>query len=106
MDLDANTINLILALVGFLIMFGYLGGIGINKPRGMSTKTWCAGYLGVAIVFDVLAVIGMAFGQLWLTYLLVGLAAGASTGLALHVAHHITEENEHDHDEKVSIMGL
>jgi uncharacterized membrane protein YuzA (DUF378 family) len=106
LDLDVNTINLILALAGFLVMFGYLGGIGINKPRGMSMKTWCAGYLGIAIVFDVLAVIGMVFSYTWLTYLLVGLAAGASTGLALHVAHHISEENEHDHSDKVSIMGL
>jgi uncharacterized membrane protein YuzA (DUF378 family) len=106
LDLDANTINLILALVGFLVMFGYLGGIGINKPRGMSMKTWCAGYLGIAIVFDVLAVIGMVFSYTWLTYLLVGLAAGASTGLALHVAHHISEENEHEHGDKVSIMGI
>ena len=108
MDIDANMINLILALVGFLIMFGYLGGIGINKPRGMSMKTWCAGYLGIAIVFDVLAVIGMVFGYAWLTYLLVGLAAGASTGLAFHVAHHISEENEHEHehDGTMSMMGM
>ncbi len=108
MDIDANMINLILALVGFLIMFGYLGGIGINKPRGMSMKTWCAGYLGIAIVFDVLAVIGMVFGYAWLTYLLVGLAAGASTGLAFHVAHHISEENEHEHehDGTMKMMGM
>jgi hypothetical protein len=108
LDIDANMINLILALVGFLIMFGYLGGIGINKPRGMSMKTWCAGYLAMAIVFDVLAVIGMAFGYTWLTYLLVGLAAGASTGLGLHVWHHITEENDHDHnhDGPMSMMGM
>ena len=103
MDLDANTINLIIALVGFIILFGYLGVIGINKPRGMSMKMWCGGYLAVAIVFDVLAVIGLVFGYTWLTYLLVGLAAGASTGLALHVAHHISEENEHEHQ---NIMGF
>ncbi len=101
MDLDANIINLILALVGFLIMLGYLGGIGINKPRGMSVKTWCIGYLGIAIVFDILAIIGLVFGQTWLTYLLVGLSAGAATGLALHVMHHINEENENP-----TIMGI
>lgn len=108
MDIDANMINLIIALVGFIIMFGYLGGIGINKPRGMSNKTWCAGYLAMAIVFDVLAVVGMVFGYTWLTYLLVGLAAGASTGLGLHVWHHITEENDHDHDHDgpMSMMGM
>jgi len=108
LDLDANTINLIIALLGFIIMFGYLGIIGINKPRGMSMKTWCAGYLAMAIVFDVLAVGGLVFGYNWLTYLLVGLAAGASTGLGLHVAHHISEESEHehDHDDPMSMMGL
>jgi uncharacterized membrane protein YuzA (DUF378 family) len=71
----------------------------------MSMKTWCAGYLAIAIVFDVLAIIGMAFGYTWLTYLLVGLAAGASTGLAFHVAHHITEENDHEHEHN-PIMGM
>ena len=101
LDLDANLINLILALVGFLIMLGYLGGIGINKPRGMSVKTWCVGYLAIAIVFDILAVVGMIFGYTWLTYLLVGLSAGAATGLALHVMHHINEEGENP-----TIMGM
>jgi hypothetical protein len=33
----------------------------------------------------------------WLTYLLLGLSAGAATGLAIHVAHHISEE---DHTEE------
>ena len=85
----------IFALIGFLIMFGFLGGIGINKPRGMSVKMWCAGYLGVALVFDVLVVLGL-IGQIALvTDLLLGLSAGAATGLALHVMHHINEEGEH-----------
>ena len=108
MALDPYIINLLLALIGFITMFGYLGGIGINKPRGMSMKTWCGGYLAMAIIFDVLAVIGMVFGYTWLTYLLIGLAAGASTGLGLHVWHHITEENENDHDhgDPMSIMGM
>ncbi len=82
-------------------MMGYLGGIGINKPRGMSVKMWCVGYLAVALVFDVFAVIGLIGGYTWLTYLLVGLSAGAATGLALHVMHHINEENENP-----TIMGM
>ncbi len=90
----------IFALIGFLIMFGFLGGIGINKPRGMSVKMWCAGYLGVALVFDALVVLGL-IGQIALvTDLLLGLSAGAATGLALHVMHHINEEGEHP-----TIMG-
>jgi hypothetical protein len=90
----------IYALVGFLIMLGVLGGIGINKPRGMSVKMWCIGYLVVALVFDVLVVLGLV-GQLsWLNNLLLGLSAGAATGLAIHVMHHINEEDAHP-----TIMG-
>jgi hypothetical protein len=91
----------IYALVGFLIMFGFLGGIGIEKPRGMSMKMWCVGYLAVAVVFDVLVVGGLIGNFAWLNDLLIGLSAGAATGLAFHVMHHINEENEHP-----TIMGL
>ena len=95
------TFDAIFALIGFLISFGYLVGIGINKPRGMSVKTWCFGYLGMSIVFDALVIIALAGEPRfnWLTNLLIGLSAGAATGLALHVAHHISEEDEHDHSE-------
>lgn len=94
-------LNLIFALVGFAVMMGLLGGIGINKPRGMSVKMWCVGYLAVAIGFDVMVVLGLV-GQIdWLNNLLIGLSAGAATGLAIHVMHHINEENENP-----TIMGL
>jgi hypothetical protein len=96
------TLDWIYALIGFIIMFGILAGIGINKPRGMSVKTWCFGYLGVAVGFDILAVIALigASQFAWLMNMLVGLSAGAATGLALHVAHHITEEDEHEHGQE------
>jgi hypothetical protein len=84
------------ALVGFLIMFGMLGGIGINKPRGMSVKMWCVGYLAVALGFDIMVVLGLVGQFAWLNNLLIGLSAGAATGLAIHVMHHISEEDEHD----------
>jgi hypothetical protein len=87
--------NLVYALVGFLIMLGILGGIGINKPRGMSVKMWCVGYLAVAIGFDIIVVVGLVGQYVWLTNLLLGLSAGAATGLAIHVMHHINEEGEH-----------
>ncbi len=90
----------IYALVGFLIMFGVLGGIGIEKPRGMSMKMWCVGYLAVAVVFDVLVVFGLVENYAPLNDLLIGLSAGAATGLALHVMHHIKDENAHP-----TIMG-
>jgi hypothetical protein len=88
------------ALIGFLIMLGMLGGIGINKPRGMSVKMWCVGYLAVALGFDALVVLGLVGQYSWLTNLLVGLSAGAATGLAIHVMHHINEE-----DVNPTIMG-
>lgn len=87
--------DLVYALIGFIIMFGILGGIGINKPRGMSVKMWCVGYLGVAVGFDILVIIGLLSNIAPLINLLIGLAAGAATGLALHVMHHIDEEGEH-----------
>ena len=90
----------IYALIGFLIMFGVLGGIGIEKPRGMSVKMWCVGYLVVALVFDVLVVLGLVGHYAPLNNLLIGLSAGAATGLAIHVMHHINEEDAHP-----TIMG-
>ena len=81
-------------------MFGVLGGIGIEKPRGMSVKMWCIGYLIVALVFDALVVLGLVGDYAFLNDLLIGLAAGAATGLAIHVMHHINEEDAHP-----TIMG-
>ena len=92
--------DVIYALVGFLIMFGILVGIGINQPRGKtSLKTWCYGYLAISVVFDLLVVIALInqTAYAWLVELLLGLSAGSATGLAIHVAHHITEV---DHEEE------
>jgi hypothetical protein len=87
------SLDWIYTLIGFLIMLGLLGGIGINKPRGMSVKMWCVGYLAVALGFDVLVVLGLVGNYAPLNNLLLGLSAGAATGLAIHVMHHINEEN-------------
>jgi len=100
---------LIYALIGFLIMFGVLVGIGINQPRGTSIKTWCYGYLAIALIFDVLVVVGLIYQYASLVNLLLGLSAGAATGLAIHVAHHISEEDGHDEktkEEKASMFGF
>jgi len=102
---------LIYALIGFLIMFSVLVGIGINQPRGISVKTWCYGYLAIALVFDALVVVGLIYQNELLIQLLLGLSAGSATGLAIHVAHHISEENEHEHDgegkeKKFSMFGF
>jgi hypothetical protein len=100
----------IYALIGFLIMFGVLVGIGINQPRGTSMKTWCYGYLAISIIFDVLVVLALvnASQYVWLNNLLLGLSAGAATGLGIHVAHHISEEGEEGAEKKkeMSIFGF
>jgi len=102
----------IYALIGFLIMLGVLVGIGINQPRGTSVKTWCYGYLAIAVVFDLLVVFALLNGAqyVWLINLLLGLSAGAATGLAIHVAHHISEEGEHgeesDKKKEKSLFGF
>ncbi|HEX9863078.1 MAG TPA: hypothetical protein VGB11_07345, partial [Candidatus Bathyarchaeia archaeon] len=89
-----------------------LVGIGINQPRGTSVKTWCYGYLAIAVVFDLLVVFALLNGAqyVWLINLLLGLSAGAATGLAIHVAHHISEEGEHgeesDKKKEKSLFGF
>jgi ABC-type thiamin/hydroxymethylpyrimidine transport system permease subunit len=90
----------VFALIGFLIMFGMLAGIGINQPRGTSVKMWCYGYLAISIGFDLLVVLVLVNTSqyVWLTNLLLGLSAGAATGLGIHVAHHISEEGEDSED--------
>ena len=98
-------------LIGFLIMFVVLVGIGINQPRGTSVKTWCYGYLTIALIFDALVVVGLIYQNESLIQFLLGLSAGAATGLAIHVAHHIIEEDEHKHDgetkeRKPSLFGF
>ena len=92
----------VFALIGFLIMFGMLAGIGINQPRGTSIKMWCYGYLAIAVGFDLLVVLVLINSSqyVWLTDLLLGLSAGAATGLGIHVAHHISEEGEHEEGAK------
>lgn len=87
--------QVIYALIGFIVMLVVLVGIGINQPRGTSIKTWCYGYLAISVVFDILVVFALLYQVGWLTELLLGLSAGAATGLAIHVAHHISEEGEH-----------
>ncbi|MBT0160119.1 hypothetical protein G4O51_09055 [Candidatus Bathyarchaeota archaeon A05DMB-2] len=102
----------IYALIGFLIMFGVLVGIGINQPRGTSIKTWCYGYLTISIIFDALVILALANASqyVWLNNLLLGLSAGAATGLGIHVAHHISEEGEHqegaEKKKETSIFGF
>ena len=102
--------DLISALIGFVIMFGLLIGIGINEPRGTSIKTWCYGYLIIAITFDILVIIALIMGYSQLAGFLLGSSAGAATGLGIHVAHHIAEESQNEESENIkekkSIFGF
>ena len=84
---------MIYALIGFLVMFAVLVVIGINQPRGTSIKGWCFLYLIIALIFDALVVFALFYQQQELTQLLLGISAGSATGLAIHVTHHILEEN-------------
>ena len=88
---------MIYALIGAVIMLVVLVGIGINQPRGTSIKTWCYGYLAIALVFDGLVILALVNQYAPLSETLLGLSAGAATGLAIHVTHHISEE---EHSEK------
>ena len=102
--------DLIYALIGFAIMFGILMGIGINEPRGTSIKTWCYGYLAIAITFDAIVIFALISGYSQLTGFLLGLSAGAATGLGIHVAHHISEEDHNGEtgntNEKKTMFGF
>jgi hypothetical protein len=75
-------------------MFGALVIVGINQPRGTSTKVWLFLYLAMTVVLDALVVIALVTQHQELTQLLLGLTAGSATGLAIHVWHHIQEEND------------
>ena len=75
-------------------MFGVLVVVGINQPRGTSTKVWLLLYLAMTIVLDGLVVVALLYQHQELTRLLLGATAGSATGLAIHVWHHIQEENE------------
>ena len=85
---------LIYALIGFVVMFAILIVIGINNPRGTTVKGWCYMYLVIALIFDGLVIFSLFYHHVELTQLLLGVSAGSATGLAIHVAHHIVEENE------------
>jgi hypothetical protein len=96
----------IYALVGALAMLGVLVGVGITKPRGTSMLVWCFLYLVIALVFDGLVVAALLFQNTVLVELLLGLSAGAATGLGIHVTHHVLEERKagkaQNHKERIN----
>ncbi len=85
---------LIYALIGALVMLFILIVIGITQPRRTSIMNWCFLYLAIAVIFDGLVVVALAYEHAELIQLLLGGSAGAATGLGIHVTHHIFEERE------------
>jgi len=75
-------------------MFCVLVVVGITQPRGTSITIWCFLYLVFAIFFDGLVVVALVYQHKVLTETILGVSAGAATGLAIHVAHHIFEERK------------
>ena len=84
--------GLIYALLGALVMFFVLVGIGITQPRGTNVIIWCLFYVIIAVIFDGLIVFALLFRVQLLIEILLGASAGAATGLGIHSAHHIIEE--------------
>jgi predicted MFS family arabinose efflux permease len=82
----------IYALAGAVIMFSVLLVIGINQPRKMSVMIWCVFYVVIAVTFDVLVIVALLYQYAVLIELILGVSAGAATGLAIHVTHHVFEE--------------
>ena len=76
------------------MLFCVLVAIGITQPRGTSIRVWCFLYLAIAVVFDGLVVAALLYQHSDLTQMLLGVSAGAATGLAIHVTHHIFEEGK------------
>ncbi len=85
---------MIYALAGAVIMFLVLTLIGINQPRKMSLLVWCIFYVVIAVFFDALVIVALAYQYATLIELSLGISAGAATGLAIHVTHHVFEEKE------------
>ncbi len=76
------------------MMFAVLTVIGINQPRKMSLLAWCAMYVVIAVAFDGLVVVALLYQYAELIEMSLGLSAGAATGLAIHVTHHVFEERK------------
>ncbi len=75
-------------------MLAVLVGIGITQPRGTSTLVWCFFYLLISVAFDGLVVFALLYQNAFLIELLLGLSAGAATGLGIHVTHHVLDERK------------
>lgn len=73
------------ALIGALLMLFILVAIGITQPRKTDLSTWCLFYVLIALSFDIVTVVALILKNQQMIETLLGVAAGAATGLAFHV---------------------
>ena len=91
-EYKVKDLNLIYFLIGAVVMFLGLVGIGITQPRGTSVTLWCFLYVAISVIFDGFVIAALIFQYSWLIEALLGASAGAATGLGFHSAHHVLEE--------------
>jgi hypothetical protein len=75
-------------------MFCILVLIGITQPSGTSIGIWLFPLLSYCNIFDGLVVVALLYQHVDLTQTILGVSAGAATGLAVHLTHHIFEEGK------------
>ena len=83
------------ALIGALLMLSILIAIGITRPRGTDLSTWCLFYVLIAVAFDIVTVVVLILQNQQMIETLLGVAAGAATGLAFHVWSDMKEIDHH-----------
>lgn len=87
---------MIYALIGALSMLSILMAIGITRPRKTDLSTWCLFYVLIAVSFDLITAVALILQNQQMIETLLGVAAGAATGLAFHVWSDM-KEIDHPH---------
>ncbi|MEM0111507.1 MAG: hypothetical protein QXT06_07840 [Candidatus Bathyarchaeia archaeon] len=78
-------------LIPALAIFLFLASIGISRPRRIKLSAWCWVYILIAITFDLLTAIAVILRNNLLIEVLLGIAAGSATSLAVHVWKELQE---------------
>lgn len=85
------------ALIGAIGMLSILVAIGITRPRRTDLSTWCLHYVIIAVSFDIVTVVALILQNQLMIETLLGVAAGAATGLAFHVWSDMKEVGHSPH---------
>lgn len=78
-------------IIPALAIFIFLASIGISRPRRIKLSTWCWIYILIAIIFDLLTAIAVILQNNLFIEVLLGIAAGSATSLAVHVWKELRE---------------